>query len=70
MTLGFNRGDTVYSLDGSRVYSYQDLQMATSSAASDWIELKVQRNGELVDAYIQKESLGFRMERRRVNPAE
>ncbi len=59
------KGDNILSLNGQAVYSHRDF---LQEADSNWNELTVEREGELVTLSMPGGPTGFRTERRREIP--
>jgi hypothetical protein len=72
--VGIQAGDRIYSLDGRRVHSQHDLvyvQAEKSSAdPTELIEIRLMREGAVLDFYIPRGHLGLRVSNKLVNPVE
>jgi len=66
---GMKDGDLVLNYDNRRIFNWNELQDATSGGErGEYVNLAVQRNGQLVNLWIPRGPLGVRLSSARVKP--
>lgn len=67
--IGLQPGDTIFRYDGRRIFSYGELRSATTGGDfGESVPVEIQRNGELLEYYIQRGPLGVTLDRSSVQP--
>ena len=68
-TAGIQAGDHIISYDNKRIYSGFDLRAATTGGnINQSVAVEIERNGEIIELYLDRGPLGIRMNSVRVSP--
>ena len=66
---GMNDGDMILNYDDKRMFSWSELQDATSRGErGEYVNVTVLRNGQLVNLWVPRGPLGIRLGTARVKP--